>query len=94
MQRMFDVAAGIDVHRDILVVSVRHSGERGREKVETRTFSTFYDGLKQMVAWLDEQSVQVVGLESTGVYWKPVVLAGVAHRATRDPGALPPQKRG
>jgi transposase len=75
MELMFDVAAGIDVHRDILVVSVRHGGERGREKVETRTYSTFYDGLEQMVAWLDEQGVPVVGLESTGVYWKPVVLA-------------------
>ena len=26
-----------------------------------------------MVAWLDECGVVAVGLESTGVYWKPVV---------------------
>ena len=75
MEVMFDVAAGIDVHRDILVVSVRRASEKGREQVETRTYSTFHDGLVQMVAWFDEQSVPVVGLESTGVYWMPVVLA-------------------
>ena len=75
MEVLFDVAAGIDVHRDILVVSVRRASEKGREKVETRTYSTFHDGLVQMVAWFDEQSVPVVGLESTGVYWMPVVLA-------------------
>jgi transposase len=75
MEVMFDVAAGIDVHRDILVVSVRRAGARGREQVETRTFSTFHDGLVQMVAWFDEQGVPVVGLESTGVYWQPVALA-------------------
>jgi transposase len=75
MELMFDIAAGIDVHRDILVVSVRRRGERGREQVETRQYSAFYDGLRQMIGWLDEQGVPVVGLESTGVYWKPVVLA-------------------
>lgn len=74
MELMFDVAAGIDVHRDVLVVSVRRIGERGREQVETRTFSTFRDDLEQIVAWFDEQAVPVVGLESTGTYWKPVVL--------------------
>ena len=83
MEVMFDVAAGIDVHRDILVVSVRRAGERGREQVETRTFSTFHDGLVRMVAWFDEQGVPVVGLESTGVYWKPVVLALRARSPSR-----------
>jgi hypothetical protein len=34
MEVMFDVAAGIDVHRGILVVSVRRAGERGREQVD------------------------------------------------------------
>src|SRR5262249_2165627 len=75
MEGCFEVAAGIDVHRDMLAVSVRSRDERGREQVETRTFSTFYDGLTQMVAWLDERGVPVVGLESRGVYWVRVVRA-------------------
>jgi len=75
MEVLFSVATGIDVHRDTVVVTVRRRNERGREPVETRTFSTFHDGLVQMVAWLDAEEVPVVGLESTGVYWKPVVRA-------------------
>jgi len=73
MEKLFDISAGIDVHRDTLVVSIRKRDERGREKVETRTFETFHDSVVNMVAWLDEHAVEVVGLESTGVYWKPVV---------------------
>lgn len=73
METLFEVSAGIDVHRDTLVVSIRKRDERGREKVETRTFETFHDALVKLVAWLDEHAVEVVGLESTGVYWKPVV---------------------
>jgi transposase len=75
MEVLFPVAAGIDVHRDTVVVSLRRRTERGRELVETRTFATFHDELVQMVAWLDKEEVPVVGLESTGVYWKPVVRA-------------------
>lgn len=73
MEILFPVAAGIDVHRDTVVVSIRKHDERGRESVTTRTFETFHDTLVQMVDWLDEHQVPVVGLESTGVYWKPVV---------------------
>ena len=73
MEILFPVCAGIDVHRDTVVVSVRRLNERGREQVETRTFKTFHDELVAMVDWLDECGVVAVGLESTGVYWKPVV---------------------
>jgi transposase len=73
METLYPVCAGIDVHRDTIVVSVRKRDERGREPVETRTFETFHDTLVEMVQWLDESEVPIVGLESTGVYWKPVV---------------------
>jgi len=75
MERMFEVAAGIDVHRDELVVSVRRRRASLGDGVETRTFETFHDGLTAMTKWLQEQGVEVVGLESTGVYWQPVVRA-------------------
>src|SRR5689334_13534378 len=41
MDRVFEVAAGIDVHRDTVVVSVRRQVRRA-EEVETRTFETFH----------------------------------------------------
>jgi transposase len=74
MDTLFQVAAGIDVHRDTVVVSIRTSKGR-RESVETRTFGTFRDELDGMCAWLVEHGVQVAGMESTGVYFKPVLLA-------------------
>jgi transposase len=73
MEIMYEVSAGIDVHRDTVVVSIRTRDPRGKERVETRTFETFHDSLVEMRTWLDEHEVPIVGLESTGVYWKPVV---------------------
>jgi len=74
MKAAFTAAAGIDVHRDSVVVSVRKKGSSTYEDVvETRTFETFRDALVEMAEWLEAQRVEVVGLESTGVYWMPVV---------------------
>lgn len=75
MERMFEVAAGLDVHRDTVVVSVRRRKPSGPDALETRTFETFWDGLEAMAKWLAEQGVEGLGLESTGVYWHPVVRA-------------------
>lgn len=75
MDRVFEVAAGIDVHRDTAVVSLRRQFRSRVEDVETRTFETFHDGLVAMTVWLEQEGVEVVGLESTGVYWQPVVQA-------------------
>jgi transposase len=44
---------------------------RERES-ETRTFSTMLSGLQALRAWLVAEHVTVVGMEATGVYWKPV----------------------
>ncbi|MCA9640839.1 MAG: IS110 family transposase, partial [Myxococcales bacterium] len=73
METLYSVSAGLDVHRDTVVVSIRKQAAKGKDLVETRTFATFHDGLVDMVAWLDEHDVPIVGIESTGVYWKPVV---------------------
>jgi transposase len=74
MKAAFSTAAGIDVHRDTVVVSIRKKGSGTEEDiVETRTFETFRDALVRMAEWLEAQQVEVVGLESTGVYWMPVV---------------------
>lgn len=82
MEVLFEIAAGIDVHRDTVVVSIRTRRGR-RESVETRTFETFRDQLDAMCDWLAECETQVVGLESTGVYFRPVVLALRRHAKQR-----------
>jgi transposase len=74
MKPAFGVAAGIDVHRDSLVVSVRSKGMGSDDDiVTTKSFETFRDTLVEMCEWLAAERVEVVALESTGVYWMPVV---------------------
>jgi transposase len=74
MKPVFTVAAGIDVHRDSVVVSVRIKAlNTDDDCVVTKTFETFRDTLVEMTEWLAAEHAQVVALESTGVYWMPVV---------------------
>lgn len=75
MEQVFEIAAGIDVHKDTVVVTIRGRSAKGRDTLETRTFETFHDSLHAMARWLSTAGVAGVGLESTGVYWKPVVRA-------------------
>lgn len=72
MDLLHPVAAGIDIHRDTLVVTIRKVEGSKRVWKETRTFGTFADDLQALVDWLDEHEVPLVAIESTGVMWKPV----------------------
>ena len=51
------------------------SSKRGQRRQRIRKYKTFYQVLRQMVAWLVEQGVTHVAMEATGVYWKPVFHA-------------------
>jgi transposase len=63
--------AGLDVHRDTVVATVRIAGRgRARTRRETRTFSMMGADLLDLGDWLTAQKVTLVGMESTGVYWK------------------------
>ena len=64
--------AGLDVHRDTVVATVRRPGPGGTRRSDTRTFSTITARLDQMSHWLAAEQVTLAGMESTGVYWKPV----------------------
>jgi hypothetical protein len=74
MDLLYPVCAGIDVHRDALVVTVSRAKGR-RHESETRTFGAVTEELRALVAWLDQQDVPIIAMESTGVYWKPVYRA-------------------
>jgi transposase len=72
MRRLRDRVAGLDVHRDTVVAAVTIRA-RGREPVEdVRTFSTVQAGFVAMTGWLLDYRVELVAMEATGVYWKPV----------------------
>ena len=76
MDVVVDRVAGLDVHKRIVVASVRTPAEDGGGRVEvTRTFCTFTVELRRLVAWLVEQRVAVAVMEATGVFWLPVWYA-------------------
>ncbi len=73
MDVVVERCAGLDVHRDTVVATTRVPGQRrGSRRTETRTFETTIAGLERLADWLGEQAVTLVGMEATGVYWKPV----------------------
>jgi transposase len=77
MEIIYERVAAIDVGKKEVAVAVRIPGEgRGAPRMQKiRKFKTFYPVLAQMVAWLVENQVTHVAMESTGVYWRPVFHA-------------------
>jgi len=71
MRRIHDRVGGLDVHRDSVVACVELFDGRSVE-VEKHTFSTTAAGVRQLGEWLAEREVELVVMEATGVYWRPV----------------------
>jgi transposase len=78
MELLHAHCAGLDVHKDTVVACVRHQMPDGKAKREVRTFATTTQGLLDLAEWLNSEGCSCVGMESTGVYWKPVwhILTG------------------
>jgi len=67
MKVMRERCAGLDVHKKTVVAcAITPVGK------EIRTFGTMTEDLLGLVEWLAELGIRDVGMESTGVYWKPV----------------------
>jgi len=64
--------AGLDVHKMVVVGTVLLDQEDGSIKQETREFGTFKRDRRQMCQWLKDQDVELVAMESTGIYWKSI----------------------
>ncbi len=64
--------AGIDVHKESLSVCLVVSGEGGTAEGEVRRWDTTTGQLRALAAWLEQEGITHVVMESTGVYWKPV----------------------
>ncbi|WP_434661090.1 IS110 family transposase [Paraburkholderia sp. A3BS-1L] len=69
--------AGLDVHKDTIVASVRCVS--APEHHEVRSFASTTSGLLALSDWLGKHSVTHVAMEATGVYWKPVWHILEAH---------------
>ena len=75
VDQIYERVAGLDVHRDNVVACFRRLGPRGGVVFEKDRFATTTAGLRVLEAWLAERQVQLVAMEATGVYWKPVYYA-------------------
>src|SRR5215510_4965275 len=67
--QMVERACGLDVHKSTVVATVGGIGLRK----ETREFSTFTGSLTELRTWLQSLGITHVAMESTGIYWKPVL---------------------
>lgn len=67
MNKVYDNCCGIDVHKKLMVACFI----RGRRQ-EVREFGATTRELLALVDWLLEGGCQMVAMESTGSYWKPL----------------------
>lgn len=72
MEAILERCCGLDVHQATIVACVLIGQGAGRPRKEVRTFRTFTKEVLSLRDWLQEQGVTHVGMESTGVYWRPV----------------------
>jgi transposase len=72
MQVVYERSTAIDVHQKTAVTTVLITQTNGHVQKETRTFSTMTSELLRLDDWLQEQEVDVVAMESTGVFWHPI----------------------
>jgi len=74
MDRLIERCAGLDVHKATVTACVRMPGEAGARHQGIATFSTTTAGLLTLRDWLQSYGVTLVGMESTGIYWRSRVL--------------------
>ena len=95
MDVIVERAAGLDVHQASIVACVLIGRPGQKPRKEIRHFGTMTADLEALRDWLLELGVSHIGMESTGVYWKPVhaileghftVIVANAHHIKAVPG--------
>lgn len=91
METVYERCCGIDVHKKLIVACFRNG-----KKAEIRKFDTLTSSIKELGNWLLENRCQMVAMESTGAYWKPIynilellnldVMVVNAHHMKNVPG--------
>jgi len=72
MEPILISCAGMDVHEKKVDVCIVHGPFDKPPKFEIRTFPTMTSDLEELVSWLKKYEVTTIGMESTGIYWKPI----------------------
>jgi transposase len=72
MQVIHPRCAALDVHKKTVVTTSMLTQPDGTVQKRTRSFATMTTDLLALDDWLKQQGIDVIALESTGVYWHPV----------------------
>lgn len=73
MEIIYECCAGLDVHQNNVIACVLKGPlTPTRPKKHLKKFDTTTKGLLALHEWLTEFSCEVVAVESTGIYWKPI----------------------
>ena len=67
MDKVYDKCCGIDVHKKLIVACFRKGN-----KQEVRDFGATTRELLELADWLKEGGCEMVAMESTASYWKPL----------------------
>lgn len=67
MEILYDKCCGVDVHKKLIVACFK----RGRKK-EVREFGASTRELLELADWLKDGGCEMVAMESTASYWKPL----------------------
>ena len=70
LQPIFRRVAGIDVHRMLHVVTIVVAQPDGSIVQNSRQFGGFKRDCRALSVWLVEMNVELLVMESTGIYWK------------------------
>lgn len=68
MEVVIERACGMEIHKDSITACILTS--KGKE---IQTFSTKTVYLLQLIDWIQQHECTHVAMESTGVFWKPIV---------------------
>lgn len=67
MERIYDNCCGIDVHKKLIVACFKKGS-----KQEVRSFGATTKEIFRLADWLKEGGCEMVAMESTASYWKPL----------------------
>ena len=67
MDKVYDKCCGIDVHKKLIVACFKKGN-----KQEIRNLGATTRELLEMADWLKEGGCEMIAMESTGSYWKPL----------------------
>lgn len=64
--------AGLDVHKMKVTATIQLEQADGSVREKTREFGTFRKHRRQLRGWIKKHEVELVVMESTGIYWKSI----------------------